>query len=224
MGWNNIDYTRFMADLNGDGKRDYVAFGQDAVYVNFGGSENGLPIVDFSRGTILADFAASQGFSGNTARGIEHVADFDQSTLGYQGAIIWAQTADGISYYRPTTADANTVIYETSVRELNAFGSDNGWTSSQTFDFAVVAQGIDASSSIVGFGQTGITLLARPFEDGSAMTPYFVSGSEAFGTDAGWDASRDVLAVRDAHGREIDLNGDGVLDVVGWGRSACPTL
>jgi hypothetical protein len=217
LGWNNVDYTRLMADLNGDGKRDYVAFGDAAVYVNFGGTSNGLPIVDFTRGSILPDFSKEQGFSSSSRRGIEHVMNYDQNGAGYEGAIIWAQTANGISYYVPTAAGADSVNYEASARTINSFGTTDGWTNKQAFDFAVVSKGSDQSSSIIGFGQNGIELLARPFENGGAATSYLVSGSTAFGTAAGWDASRDVLAVRDVQDHEIDLNGDGVLDVVGIG-------
>lgn len=217
LGWNNVNYSRYMADLNGDGKKDYVAFGDNAVFVNFGGSAGNLPIIDFTRGSILGDFSKAQGFTSSSARGVEHVMNFNPVQTGYQGSIIWAQTASGISYYMPTSAGADTVAFEDSARTIASFGTAQGWTSANKIEFAVVSRTADQSSSIVGFGQQGLELLARPFEASGATVTYLVSNSAAFGANAGWEARRDLLAVRDARGHEIDLNGDGVLDVVAMG-------
>ena len=34
-GWNNIDHTRTVADVNGDGKADVIGFGGTNVFVSF---------------------------------------------------------------------------------------------------------------------------------------------------------------------------------------------
>lgn len=219
LGWDNISYSRGMADLNGDGSMDYVAFGEEAVYVNFGGTANGLPIIDFSKGVIIDGFSRSQGFTADSARGVEYVGPLGDPLSAPGGSIIWAQTQNGISYYRPVQTGADTVVYEDTPITINAFGSDQGWTSKKSFDFAVVSQGSDSTSSILGFGTDGIWLLARPFESGGSTEVYLASGSESFGSAAGWNIDLDVLAVRDFRGNEIDLNSDGILDVVGIGSN-----
>jgi hypothetical protein len=75
----------------------------------------------------------------------------------------------------------------------------------------------DAYGSILGFGDAGLLVGAQAFDPTSTMQDYWAIGSDSFGNSAGWDSTMDVRAVRDNTGKTLDINGDGIMDVIGIG-------
>jgi hypothetical protein len=225
QGWSNTVYKRIFADLDGDGIKDLVGFGESATLGYFGGTDPVTGGVGFrTPGTInviIPDFAGAQGYTATSVRGVDFLGDFVGG--GSKAATVWAQGQGGISYYVPTAVDADSVTYSSAPLTYSQFGTSSGWNSTDTLAVGFVAQqsayGSDSYGSIFGFGDAGLTLAREAFAPGSsAAASYLVAGSSAFGNNAGWTDVNDIRAIRDSNGNEIDLNRDGIVDVLGVGN------
>jgi hypothetical protein len=157
------------------------------------------------------------------------------------GDSVWAQTATGFSFYSPTHT-TNTIVdsaghehyiydYNQTAQTYAEYGSAQGWTAAHNVQVAFAEMSYQPSppafpghtgdfyASIFGFGQNGIVVTNEAFSlaDGVAQTPY-ITGT-GWGNAAGYTETRDIRTVTDYLSHEIDLNDDGILDVVGMGPS-----
>jgi hypothetical protein len=225
QGWSNTAYKRIFADIDGDGIKDLVGFGESATLGYFGGTDPVSGGVGFrTPGTInviIPDFAGAQGYTASSVRGVDYLGDFVGG--GSKAATVWAQSSTGIHYYTPTSVTPNAVNFSSTGLTYAQFGTGSGWNNTHTLDVGFVAQqsalGSDSYGSVFGFGDAGLTLGRQAFAPGGgAAAAYLVAGSSAFGNTAGWTDIDDIRAIRDANGHEIDLNHDGIVDVVGVGN------
>ncbi|KAA0568850.1 FG-GAP-like repeat-containing protein, partial [Azospirillum sp. Sh1] len=196
-GWTSQSaYPRLMADVNGDGRADVVAFGGASVYV-LPGRANGT----FGTAYVASNqFTTGQGWSGQdaTPRALADVnGDGRADIVGFSnsGTYVALAGADG-------TFGA---MFQASV----AFAG-NGWASQNTTPRLIGDVNGDGRSDVVGFAANGIQV-ALGQSDGTFLDLGQVAAG--FGTAAGWTS-------QDATPRQLaDINGDGYADIVGFGSS-----
>ena len=144
-GWTSNDkYPRRLADINGDGRADIVAFGDNAVFVALGTAEGTFGA---RMQTITAFGYIAGGWTGND-RFPRQLGDVngdgcaDIVAFGEQGAYV--ALADGRGSFSSTTL------------ALDDFGSRDGWWSNEVFNRQVVDIDGDNRAEVVGFGDVGV--------------------------------------------------------------------
>jgi hypothetical protein len=228
-GWNNTEHLRVICDADGDGIKDMVGFGDAGTFVHLGEVDAGTGAISLSADQydMVADFDVVDGYSAASRRGVEYVGDYISAAGGpaTHSPVIWGMSATGIDYYVPTLVDGK-VGYSATAQHYDWFSTAQDWSNpGHELSIAFVSTGNadhgtngDAFASILGFGYAGLTLAPQAFSTGASTDDaYLVKGSESFGFDAGWDETQDIRAVTDFRGNEIDLDGDGILDVVAIG-------
>ncbi len=146
-GWASQDaYPRLLADVNGDGKADIVAFASDGVYV----------ALSQGNGTVASPIHASSGFGTNagwtsqnlTPRAVADINHDNRADIvgfGPNGVFYALGQADGT--FGPVTQD------------LAGYGSAaGGWTSQDQFPRELGDVTGDFRADIVGFGSSGVFL------------------------------------------------------------------
>jgi Ca2+-binding RTX toxin-like protein len=157
--WTSADkYPRELADVNGDGRADVVAFGDSGVYVALGNTDGSFEASTFA----LASFgAAPAGGSWTSAdeypRELGDVNDdgrADIMAFGNAGVYVALGNSDG-SFQTPTF-------------ELPSFGSapsGGAWNSANTYPRQIADVNGDGSADIVAFGDVGVYVaLAHDFD------------------------------------------------------------
>ena len=147
QGWTSNDATpREVADVNGDGHADIVAFGHDGVHVALG----------LSGGSFTSPFIASDRFGSDASAGgwvsddiyNRQVADVngdgraDIVGFGYAGTYTALGQANG--------------TFGPSQLALNDFGRAQGWTSNDATPREVADVNGDGHADIVAFGHDGV--------------------------------------------------------------------
>jgi hypothetical protein len=225
QGWTTVDHVRQAVDVNIDGKAEYVGFGDDYTFISYYGmwnDEAGNPqnTPTFSQpDAVINNLGRNDGYTAAVQRGA--------AWTGYGVAdSIYGQGFDGIFWYGAASDtlasdEAGNLFeapdYETSFHFYGAFGSQQGWTSSNGFD-VVFASTTDQYASILGFGSSGIVDAPQAFAP-TADASQLYTLSPPVGNDSGWDQTVDVRTFVDASGKAIDLNHDGVTDFVGMGQN-----
>jgi FG-GAP-like repeat len=140
-GWRVDKHPRFLADVNGDGKADIVAFGDDGVWLATSNG-SGFNPPQF----VLADF----GYNAGGWRVEDHprlLADFNNDGkadivgFGYDGVLL--ATSNGAGFSAPVLAAGN-------------FGFNaGGWRTEKHVRLLGEVTG-DGKPDIVGFGDDGV--------------------------------------------------------------------
>lgn len=211
-GWTSNDaYPRVMADVNGDGRDDVVAFGEGGTYVSLSTT------VGYDAPSFATPFVATGEFGHSTSAGgwlandryPRDLADVngdgraDVVGFGNDGVFVALANADG-TFAAAQIASAN----------FGFASGAGGWTSQDRYPRQLTDVNGDGRADIVAFGE-GATYVALGQADGR-FGAAFVASSE-FGRSApagGWTSD-------DRYHRELaDVNGDGRADIVGFGQSA----
>ena len=194
QGWRVDRHVRLLADVNGDGRKDIVAFGDDGVWLSLATADGYFTPPAF----VLANFGYNQGWT--PSKHIRAMADVngdgrqDIVAFGDDGVWIALSTGDGFG-------PAQFV--------LAAFGYNAGGWRVDMHPRMLADLDHDGKQDIVGFGDDGVWI-ARSTVSGFAP-PQFVLAD--FGYNQGWRV--------DKHPRFVaDLNGDGYPDIVGYGEEA----
>ena len=191
-GWRVGQHVRELADVNGDGRADVVAFGDPGVFVALG-QTNGTFAAPVLR---VRDFGTAQGW--RTDRHPRTVADVDGD--GRDDLVGFGNAGVIVSYAQP---DGSFTAPQLEVRD---FGRNQGWRVDQHVRELADLSG-NGTADIVGFGYSGVTI-----SHGRADRTFDGTGKriDSYGWDRGWriDKNPRLLA---------DMDGNGTADIVGFG-------
>src|SRR5439155_277437 len=138
------------------------------------------------------------------------------------GDILYGQGFAGVYWYKATGETAktdaagktyNVLQYQTSPNLYGNFGSQQGWSSANGFQILKTSTS-DAAASILGFGYSGIVVGPQAFASGASAAGSYVIPLDA-GNASGWNQTVDIRSFTDLNGKTIDLNSDGIADLVG---------
>lgn len=198
QGWRVGRHHRVVVDVTGDGRPDIVGIGDAGVYVARNtGSSFAAPAL---WGRVMGSSSAAGGW--NASRHPRMVIDVtgdglaDLVGFGARGVYVARNTGNGFSGLSLWS---------------NTFGTSQGWTVSNHPRYVTDING-DGRPDIVAFGGAGVYVSRNT---GSAFTAPAL-WSRSFGSDSSagsWRGNR--------HPRTLaDVNGDGRLDIVGFGNPA----
>jgi uncharacterized protein (DUF2147 family) len=198
-GWASQDqYTRLLADVNGDGKADIVAFGQNNVYVALSNGDG-----SFAAPAIASSqFTGALGWSSNN-HDVRELADVngdgraDLVGFGDAGTYVGLANPDG------------TFAAATLFGQFGAGAAAGGWASQDQYPRLLADVNGDGRADIVAFGQDAV-YVAIGNGDGSFASSI---ATTEFTSSLGWSSA-------DLFPRQLaDVNGDHVTDLVGFGSN-----
>jgi Bacterial Ig-like domain/Endonuclease/Exonuclease/phosphatase family/FG-GAP-like repeat/RTX calcium-binding nonapeptide repeat (4 copies) len=201
-GWvsDNV-YLRKLADVNGDNRADIVGFGSEVTYVSLGQADGTFAATI----TGIAGFAASVvgGSWGNNNLYTRELADVNGD--GRADIVGFGSDSTHVALGQADGTFANSII---GIAGFGASVAGGDWVSREQLPRFVGDISGDGRADIVGFGRTGVSI-ALGQADGTFGAITLTTNQFSF--DSGW-FSQDSLPRMLA-----DLNGDGRMDLVGFG-------
>jgi len=199
LGWPTSLYPKFIEDVNGDGMAAAVAFGKPGTFVSL---SNGDSFVGSTQ--AINNFGTDQYW--DVEKHPRFVVDLNgdgkKDLVGYGMFGVYGAIYSGTST-NPQYSDFK--IW------LGQFGSEqnSGFYLNSNFIRTFRDMNSDGKSDLVVFADTGIQVALSNGNGFNAPTLWV----DNFGTDNTWNNTDYV--------REIaDVNGDGYLDVIGYGLDA----
>lgn len=201
-GWNSFDlYPRHLADVNGDGHADIVAFGNDSVRVALGEADGTfaapLNIASLGRGFTTASGWISSDKHPRKLADIN--GDGRADIVGFHDTHVYAALgqADG------TFGNGYTAI-------LGEFTGSDGYTSFNLYPRELADVNGDGRADIIGFSHTAVEVSLGQADGTFAAPVASTAFTNGYTVSAGWSSS-------DRHPRHVaDINGDGRADIVGF--------
>lgn len=194
QGWRVDKHPRFVLDIDGDGKADLIGFGDAGVWTAIGDGSGGFGPAQF----VFAKYGYNQGW--RVELHPRFVADLKKDSradlilFGSDGVWTAFQNPDG------------TFTEKTPGPAVPDFGLAQGWHVDQHPRYVVDLDG-DGYPDIIGFGNDGVWTSINNRNLGF-NPPKFTPG--LFGYNQGWRVDKHPRLV-------IDLNGDGIADLIGFG-------
>ncbi len=194
QGWRVERHVRLLADVNGDGRKDIVAFGDAGVWLSLATSDGNFTAPAF----VVANFGYNQGWT--PAKHIRTLADVNgdgkADIVGFGDYGVWIALSTGTGFATPQFV-------------LSQFGYSAGGWMIDRHPRILADMNRDGKADIVGFGSDGVWIA---YSTGSGFGPAQFMIAD-FGYNQGWRVN--------AHPRFVaDLNGDGYQDIVGYGEEA----
>ena len=192
-GWtDNNTYPRFVTDVNGDGLPDIVGFAASGVYValNTGTGFGG-------RQLWLAGFGVNSGWSDNNTYPrmlVDVNGDGLPDVVGFGAGGVRVALNTGTSFMPDQPW-------------LTGFGVNAGWSDNNTYPRMLVDVNGDGLPDVVGFGAGGVRVALNTGTSFMPDQPWLTG----FGVNAGWSDNNTYPRML------VDVNGDGLPDVVGFG-------
>ncbi|MBP0018798.1 MAG: VCBS repeat-containing protein [Cyanobacteria bacterium SBLK] len=187
--WRIEKHPRMMADVNGDGLADVVGFGDPGVWISFSTGRDFTP-----RDLLVGDFGYNQSW--RVDRHPRMMADVNGDGLadvvgfGSNGVRVSLSTGRSFKY---------------ASLWLNEFGYNQSWRVDRHPRMMADVNG-DGLADVVGFGDEGVWV--------SLSTGTSFKSRELWVSDFGYNQNWRV----EKHPRMmVDVNGDGLTDVVGFG-------
>jgi hypothetical protein len=188
--WRTDTHVRTLADVNNDGRKDVVGFGDAGVYLALSTGTHFEPAR-----FVLAAFGGDGAWSSD--RHVRTTADINgdgrDDLIGFGGDGVWTALSNGTSF--------DPVHFV-----LADYGYSRGWRIDKHVRLLADVNN-DRRKDIIAFGNDGVYLsLART--DGGFAAPAFAIAE--LGYNQGWDPK--------IHTRVAgDINGDGRADIVAFG-------
>ena len=204
-GWtSNTRYPRMLVDINNDNNLDLVGFGEGHVFAALGDGEGGFGVMTPLAG--LDGYTPMGGGWNSNDRYPRMFADLngdgriDALGFGEEHAYVALGKADGS--FGDMTPNA----------VLDGFTAKiHGWSSTDRYPRFLVDLNKDGKVDVVGFGEAHV-YWAKSNGDGTFADMKIVSGLDGLTPAGGGWNSNDQFPRMFA-----DVNGDGVMDVVGFG-------
>jgi len=201
-GWTTFDkYPRQVADVNGDGRADIVAFGgSDAVFVALGQSN----------GTFASATQATTqfGFSGGWTTFDKYPRQLADVNGDGRADIVAFGGSDAVF----VALGQSNGTFASATQATTQFGFSGGWTTFDKYPRQLADVNGDGRADIVAFGGSDAVFVALGQSNGT-----FASATQAttqFGFSGGWTTF-------DKYPRQVaDVNGDGRADIVGFGGNS----
>lgn len=190
--WNNTNYVRKLTDLNGDKLPDIVGYGYNDVYVAI---NNGSGFNTIAAWTTQFSNTDASGFYTNV-NFIRTVGDVNGD--GKSDLVVFAKA--GVEVAINTGSG-----FGTKSQWINNYGTDAGWDNTQYLRELADVNG-DSRMDVVGFGAAG-TYFSMSIGTDFSPAQKWVSD---FGYNQYWRPGLYPRYLR-------DVNGDGVLDLTGYG-------
>ena len=197
-GWtSNGTYQRTLADANGDGRADIVAFGQSSVYVALGSANGGF----------LAPTVATTQLTGDLGWANENRYPRELADVNGDGRADIVGFGENGVYVALANSNGTFASATLAIQAYGAGAAAGGWTNNNTYLRTMADVDGDGRADIVAFGQNNVFVsLANP---NGTFTDHV--GTDLFTVNFGWtsnDTTPRILA---------DINGDGAADIVGFG-------
>ncbi len=191
-GWTVNDFVRTVGDVNGDGKADLVGFGLDGVYVALSnGSSFESAATKWTSAMDLSHGWTVQDFV-RTVGDVNGDGKADIVGFGLDG--VYVALSNGTSFAPAAT------------KWTSALDLSHGWTVKDYVRTVGDVDG-DGDADLVGFGLDGIYV---SLSNGSSFAPTATKWTSALDFSHGWTVKDFVRIVG-------DVNGDGKMDLVGFG-------
>ncbi len=187
--WRTASNPRMLADVNGDGKADLVGFASNGVLVGLSTGFKFQPLTFWS-----SNFGTNLGWNSECPRFVVDVnkdGAADVVAIGYGGIIVATSNKSG--------AFINDAYWTSN------FGYNDGYRAANTIRDVVDVTG-DGYPDIVAFATDGVYVGKQAPGQNSFGK---VKWSDKFG---GWDKTKYPRYL-------ADINGDGKMDIVGFGGS-----
>jgi len=196
--WRSDKNPRMLADVNGDGLKDIIGFGNKGVYVSeaITGS-NGR--IYFKASSLWLDSFGYDAGNWRVDQNPRMMADVNgdgkADIIGFGNRGVYVSLSEGNRFT------------ESSVW-VNSFGIDAGDWRSDKYPRTVADVNGDGRADIIGFGSEGV-LVSLSKGDRFSAPEYWV---RSFGYNAGnWRVEKNPRLM-------ADVNGDGRADIVGFGN------
>ncbi len=207
-GYSISNHVVTLADVNGDGAKDLVGFGEQGVKVALAVKVADYQPPRFTTPKLyISDFGSNQGW--NSANHRRMLADVNGD--GKDDIVCFGASSVLVSLAK---VDGNGFGFRWPTGVLEDFCSSDGYSISNHVVALADVNG-DGAKDIVGFGEQGVKvalgLKVADYQPPGFTTPkLYVSD---FGSNQGWNSTnhRRVLA---------DVNGDGKDDIVCFGASS----
>jgi len=193
-GWTSKKHIRLLADVNGDSRKDIIAFGDSKTFVallSTGGMFGETK-------AVIDNLTAAQGWDVNkhprTTGDVNGDGKID--IIGFGGSKVFAALGNGDGTFQ----QLKTITTE--------FCAAKGWDGNQPR--AVADLNGDGKVDLIGFGKDGVYVSMAQANGTYAPKKKAINN---FSISQGWNST--------VHERVVaDLNNDGKLDVVGFGGAA----
>lgn len=188
--------------INGSGGNDRLIGGAGNDTLTAGSASAGVN--SFTNvGFAIQDFAPQAGGWTNDSITPRHLIDVNNDgvidVVGFGSSSVLVALGTGTGQF------ANPIV------GLNNYGTRQGWANTTNYPRELVDVNGDGIVDIVGFGTAGVGV---SLGNGDGTFANQISGVANFGINQGWTDQ----GVNSRH--LVDVNGDGRLDIVGFGSSA----
>ena len=190
-GYRTERHLRSLADVNGDGKVDIIAFGETGVEVSLSTGGSFAPAA-----TWTTDFGYDDGWSMD--KHLRMLADAngdgkaDVIAFGEKGVFVALSTGTS---------------FDSTAQWSSKFGNVDGWGPSDYPRMLADLNG-DGKVDVLGFGDTGVAVALSEGDKFGTATKW----ASALSYTDGWRSSTHIRTT-------ADVNGDGKADVVGFGTT-----
>ncbi len=203
-GWSdNNTYPRFLVDVNGDGLPDIVGFGAAGVVVWLSNGSSFSPLPTTPQGEWIAGFGTSATWTNNSVDP-RFLADVngdglpDVVGIGFSAASVALNTGSKFALQSPAWI-------------TNEWGTAEGFSDQNTYPRFVVDVNGDGLADIVGVTGSGVAVSLSNGSSSFATAKTWIQGFSPL--NGGWTDNNIYPRFL------VDVNGDGLPDVVGFGTS-----
>lgn len=213
QGWTSQNtYPRFLADVDGDGRKDIVGFGDNTTYVSLSQCF-GNTLSFASPVPLYNDFCYAQGYP-NQALRPRYLADIngdkkdDIIGFGYNNVYASLSNCNGsnVSFSPPTSV-------------ISHFTIEQGYLDTDQNPRFVCDINNDGKADIIGFNKE---IMQVAVSKSDQNTPSFYNYNNCVDDES--DVLGNAWGNNSKNKKElIDINGDGSLDVVGYGNDNVTT-